>query len=90
MTRANGGFKRENRALPRWRIQNNQELLHLQIAQHRKNYSLWLQRQSMNEDIRKTLFMSKVDSFLSLKIDIGESISQQGPRRNPRKTNHIS
>lgn len=51
-----GGFSKEHRALPQWKIQNNHELLHFQVAQLRKAYSYWLIRQSMNEEIRRTLF----------------------------------
>lgn len=46
---------------------------------------LFVAAETVNEwRYKEDSFMSKVDSFLSLKIDIGESISQQGPRRNPR------
>jgi len=55
-----GGFAREHKALPKWRVQNSSELLNFQVAQLRRTYSFWLQRHSMNDDIKKTLFSTKV------------------------------
>lgn len=64
---ATGGFSREHHALPKWRVQNNNELLNFQVSQLRRAYALWLSRQSMNDDIRKTLFMSRND-LLMMKV----------------------
>jgi hypothetical protein len=53
-----GGFCREHQALPKWKVQNNFEMLNCQVAQLRRAYSLWLSRQSMTDDIKRTLFQN--------------------------------